>query len=118
MTTTPGAAIYQTLVDSLPLPPRTVTRGDATTAAGTPYKATGTPARPDTLFDMEKPSWGRPGASGGNLGDAYWLAFSRDHDAGDAVAVFQRRYGRPPANVLPGLGGLLLVGPVPAEVLP
>lgn len=44
---------------------------------------------------------------------AVWLAFTGDHNEGDAAAAFQRRYGQPPRYAFDGLGGLLLVGPVP-----
>lgn len=46
---------------------------------------------------------------------AVWLAFTRDHNEDDAAATFQRRYGQPPRYVMDGLGGLLLVGPVPGQ---
>lgn len=48
-------------------------------------------------------------------GDFLWLAFTRDHNEDDAAATFQRRYGQPPRYVMDGLGGLLLVGPVPGQ---
>lgn len=44
---------------------------------------------------------------------SYWMAFTRDHNEGDAAAKFQRRYGQLPRYLFDGLGGLLLVGPVP-----
>lgn len=44
---------------------------------------------------------------------AVWMAFTGDHNEGDAAAAFQRRYGQPPRYAFDGLGGLLLVGPVP-----
>lgn len=44
---------------------------------------------------------------------SYWLAFTRDHDEDDAARCFQRRHGQLPRYLLEGLGGLLLVGPVP-----
>lgn len=87
----------------------------------TPRHATtaSTPAmQPNTLFDLPARALGHPGASGGALDDAYWLAFTGDHDPAAAAAVFVRRYGRPPAYVVDGLGGLLLVGPIPSEVTP
>lgn len=46
-----------------------------------------------------------------------WRAFTGDHDPGDARRRFEARYGQPPARVFLGLGGLLLAGPVPSEVL-
>lgn len=46
---------------------------------------------------------------------SYWLAFTADHDETDAAAVFLRRYGQPARYVFDGLGGLLLVGPVPDQ---
>jgi hypothetical protein len=44
-----------------------------------------------------------------------WGAFTLDHDPDDAARCFLRRYGRPPRYAFDGLGvgGLLLVGPVP-----
>lgn len=76
--------------------------------------------------EHETPALALPGASGGQLGlfdgatgdpgGVVWLAFSRDHDAGDAARRFEAKYGRPPARVFLGLGGLLLAGPVPSEV--
>ncbi len=44
---------------------------------------------------------------------AVWLAFTGDHNEDDAAATFQRRYAQPPLHIFDGLGGLLLVGPVP-----
>jgi hypothetical protein len=44
---------------------------------------------------------------------ASWLAFTGDHDQGDARRVFAHRYGVQPSRVEPALGGLLLAGPVP-----
>lgn len=44
---------------------------------------------------------------------AVWLAFTGDHNEDDAAATFQRRYGQLPRYIFDGLGGLLLVGPVP-----
>jgi len=44
-----------------------------------------------------------------------WLAFTKDHNEDDAAATFQRRYGQLPRYVFDGLGGLLLVGPVPGQ---
>ncbi len=46
-------------------------------------------------------------------GDFLWLAFTRDHNEDDAAATFRRRYGQLPRYIFDGLGGLLLVGPVP-----
>jgi hypothetical protein len=46
-------------------------------------------------------------------GDFSWLAFTGDHDEGDAAATFRRRYGQPPRYIFDALGKLLLVGPVP-----
>ena len=43
----------------------------------------------------------------------YYLAFTRDHDEATAALTFQRRYGQAPQYIVDGLGGLLLVGPVP-----
>jgi hypothetical protein len=66
-----------------------------------------------------------PGASGSLLdrpdqmpaapdpAGSYWLAFTGDHDEGDAARCFLRRYGQLPRYCFDGLGGLLLVGPVP-----
>lgn len=44
---------------------------------------------------------------------ALWLGFTRDHNENDAAQVFVRRFGLQPRFVVGGLGGLLLVGPVP-----
>lgn len=44
---------------------------------------------------------------------SYWLAFTRDHNEDDAAATFRRRYDQLPRYIFDGLGGLLLVGPVP-----
>lgn len=60
--------------------------------------------RPDQIVPFDA----APDPSG-----SYWLAFTHDHDETDAAAVFLRRYGQPPRYVFDGLGGLLLVGPVP-----
>jgi len=46
---------------------------------------------------------------------ATWLAFTGDHNEDDAAATFQRRYAQPPLHIFDGLGGLLLVGPVPGR---
>lgn len=46
------------------------------------------------------------------LGQA-WLAFTHDHDEDDAARAFLARYGSEPRCVFDGLGGLLLLGPVP-----
>lgn len=86
--------------------------------------------RPDTIFDLLEPVYGLPGASGAILAGpetqttvfdaapdpsgSYWLAFTDDHDEGNAAATFRRRYGQPPRWVFENLG-LLLVGPVPDE---
>jgi len=43
---------------------------------------------------------------------AWWLAFSADHDPDDARCIFRARTGQEPEHVRPGLGGLLLAGPV------
>lgn len=51
-------------------------------------------------------------------GDSFWLGFTVDHAEDAAAAVFLRRYGQAPACVFPSLGGLLLAGPIPAEVNP
>jgi hypothetical protein len=83
--------------------------------------------RVNTLFDLLSPVYGLPGASGAILeaiepepaapdpSGSYWLAFTGDHDEGDAAATFRRRYGQPPRYAFDGLGGLLLVGPVPGQ---
>jgi hypothetical protein len=86
-------------------------------------------SRVNTLFDLLEPVYGLPGASGAALAGpeqqttlfdaapdpagSYWLAFTGDHDEGDAARCFLRRYGQPPRYLFDGLGGLLLVGPVP-----
>jgi hypothetical protein len=44
-----------------------------------------------------------------------WLAFHLDTDHDEARAVFVRRFGCHPAEVRPGLGGLLFVGPIPGQ---
>ena len=88
-----------------------------------------TSPRPNTLFDLLSPVYGLPGGSGAILAgpeqsttifeDApdprggAWLAFSRDHSVNAAIETFRRRYGQLPRNCFDGLGGLLLVGPVP-----
>lgn len=76
----------------------------------------------------ETPALALPGASGeqlglfaggpvaGDPGGPVWLAFSRDHDAGDAAQRFEAKYGCAPAKVFEGKGGLLLCGPIPSEV--
>lgn len=46
-----------------------------------------------------------------------WHAFTLDTKEDDAAASFQRRYGTVPEFVFESRG-LLLVGPIPAEVLP
>ena len=85
--------------------------------------------RPNTLFDLLTPVLACPGLPGAIVEGpeqlatfvdaapdprgAVWLAFTGDHDEGDAAATFRRRYGQPPRYVFDGLGGLLLVGPVP-----
>lgn len=83
--------------------------------------------RVNTLFDLLTPCPASPGQPGVILAavdpepepapdprGAVWLAFSGDHDKGAAAAAFQRRYGQPPRyHPFDGLGGLLLVGPVP-----
>lgn len=61
---------------------------------------------PSTVVDG--PDCGPPDPMG-----SYWLAFTCDHSEEDAAATFRRRYGQPPRYVFDGLGGLLLVGPVP-----
>ena len=82
--------------------------------------------RSNTLFDLLAPSLASPGQPGAILEavdpepepapdprGAVWLAFTGDHNEDDAAKVFTLRYGRPPRYVFDGLGGLLLVGPVP-----
>ncbi len=80
--------------------------------------------RVNTLFDLLTPVLAIPGASGAILAaaepepapdprGAVWLAFTGDHNEDDAAKAFALRYGRPPRYVFDGLGGLLLVGPVP-----
>lgn len=80
--------------------------------------------RPNTLLDLLEPVLALPGASSAILEaiepepapdprGAVWLAFTKDHNEDDAAATFQRRYGQLPRYVFDGLGGLLLVGPVP-----
>ncbi len=84
--------------------------------------------RRNTRTDPAKPVLALPGASGAILegpgqlplfdatpdpAGSYWLAFTRDHSEDDAARVFLRRYGQPPRYCFDGLGGLLLVGPVP-----
>ncbi len=80
--------------------------------------------RPNTLLDLLEPVCGLPGASGAILEaiepepapdprGATWLAFSADHNEDDAARVFALRYSQPPRYCFDGLGGLLLVGPVP-----
>lgn len=61
---------------------------------------------PSTVVDG--PDFGPPDPMG-----SYWLAFTADHNEDDAAATFRRRYGQLPRYVFDGLGGLLLVGPVP-----
>ena len=61
---------------------------------------------PSTVVDG--PDCGPPDPAG-----SYWLAFTQDHDENDAARCFVRRYGQPPRYIFDGLGGLLLVGPVP-----
>jgi hypothetical protein len=85
--------------------------------------------RLNTLFDLLTPALASPGQPGAILAgpeqqttlfDAApdqrggaWLAFSRDHSVNAAIETFRRRYGQLPRNCFDGLGGLLLVGPVP-----
>lgn len=80
--------------------------------------------RSNTLLNLLEPVYGLPGASSAMLEaiepepapdprGAVWLAFTGDHNEDDAAATFQRRYGQLPRYVFDGLGGLLLVGPVP-----
>ena len=45
-------------------------------------------------------------------GAPWWLAFSADHDPQDVRRIFRTRTGQDPAELRPGLGGLLLAGPV------
>ena len=42
-----------------------------------------------------------------------WMAFTGDHDEDAAARAFLARYGSEPRYVFDGLGGLLLLGPVP-----
>ena len=74
----------------------------------------------------ETPHAGTPGSGGDQLGlfdgtpDAsglLWLAFTGDHDQDAARQRFEAKYGRPPARVFLGLGGILFCGPVPSGVL-
>ena len=82
----------------------------------------------------ETPHAGTPGSGGDQLGlfdgsatltaggtpdasGAVWLAFTGDHDPDAARQRFEARYGRPPARVFPGLGGILFCGPVPSGML-
>lgn len=79
--------------------------------------------RVNTLLDLLTPVLALPGASSAIVEPpeptapdprgAYWMAFTADHDRRAAAAAFVRRYGTPPRYVFDGLGGLLLVGPVP-----
>lgn len=46
-----------------------------------------------------------------------WRAFTLDTAAEDAAAAFQRRYGRQPEYLFESRG-ILLAGPIPAEVGP
>lgn len=84
----------------------------------------GASSRVKTLLNLLEPVYGLPGASSAMLEaiepepapdprGAVWLAFTGDHNEDDAAATFQRRYGQLPRYVFDGLGGLLLVGPVP-----
>ncbi len=57
---------------------------------------------------VDGPDFGPPDPAG-----SYWLAFTQDHDEDDAARCFVRRYGQLPRYIFDGLGGLLLVGPVP-----
>jgi hypothetical protein len=59
---------------------------------------------------VDGPDFGPPDPAG-----SYWLAFTRDHNEDDAAATFRRRYGQLPRYIFDGLGGLLLVGPVPGR---
>jgi hypothetical protein len=48
-----------------------------------------------------------------SLDGCYYLAFTGDHNEADAARIFAGRYGQAPQYIVDGLGGLLLVGPVP-----
>lgn len=61
---------------------------------------------PSSVFDG--PDFGPPDPMG-----SYWLAFTCDHSEEDAARCFVRRFGQVPRYIFDGLGGLLLVGPVP-----
>ena len=94
---------------------------------------TPTPESRSTVFlhvgipdGAETPHAGTPGSGGDQLGlfddapDAaglLWLGFTGDHDQDAARQRFEARYGRPPARVFLGLGGILFCGPVPSGVL-
>lgn len=86
------------------------------TTAHEPFLQAGIKEEPRT------PVLARPGASDGQPEGAgqpdslVWLSFTGDHDPADAAGRFQVRYGTAPARVVHGLGGLLLVGPIPSEV--
>jgi hypothetical protein len=44
-----------------------------------------------------------------------WLAFTPETPAPAICAAFRRKYGADPATIRPGLGGLILAGPVTAS---
>ncbi len=78
------------------------------------------------IHDASETHSGPAGGAGGQLGlfdgtpepgGIVWLAFTGDHDEADAARRFEARYGQPPRYVRDGLGGLLLCGPIPSEVL-
>lgn len=54
----------------------------------------------------------RCSGSSGHPG-AMWRAWTADTDEQHAAAAFLRRYGVHPEYIVDGIGGLLLVGPVP-----
>lgn len=54
----------------------------------------------------------RAPAAAQDLAGAYWLAFTPDTDPQEARARFWAKYGTAPRELRPGLGGLLLAGPI------
>lgn len=69
-------------------------------------QATSTPrAAANPVLRRCSGSSGHPGAC--------WRAWTKDTDEEHAAAAFFRRYGVHPEFVIDGIGGLLLVGPVP-----
>lgn len=61
------------------------------------------------LGDIEE----RAPAASFDLAGAYWLAFTADTLPEEARARFLAKFDVAPAEVRPGLGGLLLAGPAP-----